>query len=55
MIHGSIHMGDDLKKTKIDREIEANLKRAYSDLLDEDVPERFKLLLEELREKGSKS
>ena len=33
------------------REIEQNLKRVYDDVVREDVPDRFKLLLAQLREK----
>ncbi len=37
------------------REIEQNLKRVYDDVVGEDVPDRFKLLLAQLREKDSRS
>jgi len=37
------------------REIDANLKRVYTAALDEEVPERFRLLLAQLREKERKS
>lgn len=49
-----IEMSEDHGKSKVDQEIDANLKRVYSGLLDEDVPDRFKELLEKLRAKESK-
>ncbi len=33
-------------------EIEENLKRVYQEALDEELPDRFKLLLERLRTEG---
>ncbi len=48
-----LRMPDDTEKSKVDLEIDANLKRVYSGLIEEDVPERFKALLEELRRKES--
>ena len=36
---------------KVNAEIDANLKRVYSDALNETVPDRLKQLLEELRQK----
>ena len=41
----------DKKKTKVREEIDANLKRVYSDALKEDVPDKLKQLLAQLREK----
>ena len=49
-----LNMSDDHEKSKVDREIDANLKRVYSGLLEEEVPDRFKKLLEELRVKEPK-
>lgn len=39
---------------KVRAEIEANLKRVYSEALNETVPDRLKQLLEELRQKEPK-
>jgi hypothetical protein len=33
-------------------EIGENLKRVYDDIIEEEVPERFKVLLQQLREQG---
>lgn len=44
-------MTEDSEKARRRAEIDANLKRVYSSLLDEDVPDRFRQLLEELRRK----
>lgn len=49
-----IGMTDEPEKSKVDKEIDANLKRVYSGLLDEEVPDRLKALLEELRNKESR-
>ncbi|MCX8509962.1 MAG: NepR family anti-sigma factor [Rhodobacteraceae bacterium] len=35
-------------------QIDQNLRRVYQDALEEEVPERFRLLLEELRKKTGK-
>ena len=37
----------------IKTQIDENLKRVYQEALDEEVPDRFKQLLEQLREKES--
>lgn len=42
------------KETLDDRRIDENLRRAFGDLLDEDVPERFRNLLENLKNSTSK-
>jgi len=47
-------MSDEHENSKINREIDANLKRVYSGLLEEDVPDRLKQLLAELRKKEAK-
>lgn len=46
-------MTEDSEKAKRRAEIDANLKRVYSSLLDEEVPDRFRQLLEELRRRES--
>lgn len=38
-------------KANLRQQIDQNLKRAYQDALSEEVPDRFKALLEQLREK----
>ena len=42
-------MSYDKQKSRVREEIDANLKRAYEQVLNEDVPDRFKELLEKLR------
>lgn len=36
-------------KSKIQQEIDRNLKRVYDDALNQEIPERFKKLLEQLK------
>ena len=48
------HMAGKDKKSNLQEQIDANLKRVYQDALQEDVPDRFKQLLEQLRKKESK-
>jgi hemerythrin-like domain-containing protein len=45
-------MADEAAKKRIQKEIDENLKRVYQDALKEEIPERFKLLLEQLKAKG---
>lgn len=51
MYAGRYDVATDNKKSKVREEIDSNLKRAYSEALKEDVPDRLKQLLEQLREK----
>lgn len=44
-------MKDKREKPTLRHTIEENLQKVYQDLLQEEVPDRFKLLLEELRKK----
>ena len=37
------------QRSRLQDEIEANLKKAYDDVLNEDVPDRFTQLLSQLR------
>ncbi|MGR3435299.1 MAG: NepR family anti-sigma factor [Shimia sp.] len=37
------------KTSRLEREIDENLKRAYDDVLKEDIPDRFTKLLDDLR------
>ncbi len=41
--------------SRIEAEIDRNLRRAYDDVVNEDVPDRFTQLLNELRAKDSQS
>ena len=47
------NMGDNPKKAVLHQQIDENLKRVYQETLEENVPDRFRLLLEELRKKQS--
>lgn len=43
-------------KSKVDQQIDENLKRVYDDMLKEDVPDRFMDLIQQLRQSdGSRS
>lgn len=53
MASSLLMMGDEQEKSKVDDQIDQSLKRVYSELLDEEVPDRFKELLQQLRQKGS--
>ena len=41
-------------KSKLQDEIDQNLKRVYDDALKEEIPDRFKKLLEQLKNHESK-
>jgi hemerythrin-like domain-containing protein len=45
------HMAGDQNKSSLRRDIDENLRRVYEDALKEEVPDRFKLLLEQLKAK----
>lgn len=47
----NLQMSDDSKKTRIKAQIDENLRRVYEEALNEEVPDRFKVLLEQLRQK----
>jgi len=47
MMYGD--MADDKSNQKIRTQIDANLKRVYDDLVQEAVPDRFRELLDQLR------
>jgi hemerythrin-like domain-containing protein len=47
------HMAEDPTKSGLKRQINENLKRVYEDALKEDIPDRFKQLLEDLKKKES--
>lgn len=42
-------MTADRGKSKLQREIDQNLKRVYEEALSEEIPDRFKKLLEQLK------
>ncbi|MFT3690698.1 NepR family anti-sigma factor [Paenirhodobacter sp.] len=42
---------EDRAQANLREQINENLRRAYEDALKEEVPDRFRLLLEQLREK----
>jgi type IV secretory pathway VirB4 component len=44
-------MGDPRDKTRLKAAIDENLRKIYHSLAEEEVPDRFKQLLEELRKK----
>lgn len=44
-------MAEDPKKSRLTEQIDENLKRVYDDVLKEQVPDRFKLLLAQLKDK----
>ncbi|MCU0898987.1 MAG: transcriptional regulator [Cypionkella sp.] len=47
-------MSGDNQKSSLRKDIDENLKRVYEDALKEEVPDRFKLLLEQLKAKEGK-
>lgn len=47
-------MTDKINKPKVQAMIDENLRRVYEDALKEDVPDRFKELIEQLRKKEVK-
>ncbi|WP_425099438.1 NepR family anti-sigma factor [Tropicibacter sp. S64] len=46
-------MTADNNNSRLQQEIEANLKRAYDDVLNQDVPDRFTQLLAQLQQAGA--
>lgn len=48
------NMTDETPKSRLRAQIDENLKRVYEDALKEDMPDRFKLLLEQLKQKEAK-
>ncbi len=48
-------MAQDRPKSKLQQEIDENLKRVYDDALKEDIPDRFKLLLAQLKKRDGDS
>ena len=46
-----MNMTGDSPKAKLKAQIDENLKRIFDEVLKEEVPDRFKLLLDQLRQK----
>lgn len=46
-------MAEDPAKSRLKQQIDENLKRVYEDALQEEVPDRFKRLLEDLKRQGA--
>ena len=44
-------MAKDPTKSRLNDQIDENLKRVYDDVIREDVPDRFKVLLQQLKDK----
>ncbi len=44
---------DNKAKTRLREQINENLKRVYDDALKEEIPDRFKVLLQQLKSKES--
>ena len=47
-----MEMVQDDENRRLDRQIDENLRKVYQKTLEEEVPERFHLLLRKLREQG---
>ena len=47
-------MTADRGKSKLQHEIDQNLKRVYDEALNEEIPDRFKRLLEQLKNREAK-
>ena len=43
------HDDDGADQARVNEQIDANLKRVYREIVGDDVPDRFRLLLEQLR------
>ena len=46
-----MEMVQDDRKTRLDQQIDENLRRVYREHLNEEVPERFRDLLKQLKER----
>lgn len=46
---------DERKRAALEKQIDENLKRVYEEDVQKDIPDRFHLLLEKLREQGQVS
>jgi hypothetical protein len=49
-----MQMVQDDRKTRLDQQIDENLRKVYQRQLDEEVPERFRDLLRRLREQDER-
>lgn len=57
-IFGIVEMNvkrDERKKAALEKQIDENLRRVYEEDVQKDIPDRFRLLLEQLREQGKNS
>lgn len=43
---------DERKRAALEKQIDENLRRVYEEDAQKDIPDRFRLLLEQLREQG---
>ena len=48
-----VEMADNKGKSRLHQQIDENLKRVYEEALSEDIPDRFKDLIAQLRAKES--
>ena len=48
-----VEMADSKGKSRLHQQIDENLKRVYEEALSEDIPDRFKDLIAQLRAKES--
>lgn len=46
---------DERMKAALEKQIDENLKRVYEEDTKKDIPDRFRILLEQLREQGKSS
>lgn len=49
-----VEMTEKTSKTRVQEQIDQNLRRVYEDTLNAEVPDRFKLLLAQLKDKDRK-
>ncbi len=48
-------MAEEPKKSRVTEQIDENLKRVYENLLKEQVPDKFRQLLDKLKEKDRRT
>ena len=47
-------MAEERPKPKLQEQIDHNLRRVYNDALNQEIPDRFKKLLEELKDREAR-
>ncbi len=47
-------MTQDPKKSEVERDIDENLRKVYREMVDQEVPDRFRDLLDQLRQSEEK-